>query len=43
MSFIITYVFAANIFVFGFFGTGIDFLGAILEVFPPRPAHLIIG
>ena len=36
---IINYVFAANMFVFGFLGTGIDFLGAMLEVFPPSPAH----
>jgi hypothetical protein len=37
------YVLAANIPVFGFLGTGIDFLGAMLDVFPPRPAHFMIG
>jgi hypothetical protein len=27
----------------GFFGTGKAFLAAILDVLPPRPAHLRIG
>lgn len=37
------YAFAANIPDTGFFGTTCTFLAAMLDVFPPRPAHLIIG
>jgi hypothetical protein len=37
------YDLAANIPETGFFGTGCTFLAAILDVFPPKPAHLIIG
>lgn len=38
-----TYDLAANIPETGFFGTACTFFAAILDVFPPKPAHFMIG
>ena len=38
-----TYVLAAKMPETGFFGTACTFFAAILDVFPPKPAHFMIG